>query len=502
MEAPGLRAGRHPHHHRHRHGAAHPRGRGDDLHPGHHQQNIADAAALNAATYLSVASSSLSSCPSGSTSYTSCIDQAAENAATDNGWSAAVPSSNVALGTYSGSTFTGGCVSSCNAVKVTASSNETNLLVPGSHTLSRYAIGTVTPSEDGMSVGSYLASVNCNQATALDSVFSITGTTCSADVVGYEGVIADQVTVNGLISASGGVLTTSNVLTQSVSYANWASYLYKAVTGSTLTCPGTGSYLQRMACAFSTNTTLTTVCGIIGLPDCGGTVSVDSLDASVNAFNFLDTQAELANKTSALSLTSLLALAGDTASLDVSVIHPPQYAYGPVGTTAESSQLNVSLSINLGVDVLGTYVSIGSLNIPLNGVIGTGTLTSITCSNFSQTGATVNVANSVASSNNVTLTLLGQSAVTVSSLAIGLGSPQNASFTPPWPDSQSVNSNGTLSFSSDSVLDAAIVNPVLSVVANSTGLVDLLQALGVNLEGSTVTDYVTPSSCGSVTLAK
>ena len=84
--------------------------------------------------------------------------------------------------------------------------------------MSRTAIAAVTP-EDGFSIGTYLASASTNQQPSLqqtgvlNDILSVLGPNASVTAVGYQGLANTYVSVSQLIAASGGVLTTSNVLT-------------------------------------------------------------------------------------------------------------------------------------------------------------------------------------------------------------------------------------------------------------------------------------------------
>ena len=86
----------------------------------------------------------------------------------------------------------------------------------------------MTP-ESGFSIGSYLTSVNSQQTAVLNDILSTLGTSANVTAVGYEGLANTYVTVNQLITASGGLLTTSNVMTTSLTASQWLAIWNDAV---------------------------------------------------------------------------------------------------------------------------------------------------------------------------------------------------------------------------------------------------------------------------------
>ena len=73
--------------------------------------------------------------------------------------------------------------------------------------------------------------MNAQQTAVLNDILGSTiGTSASVTAVGYEGLADTFVTVNQLVAASGGLLTTSNVLTTSLTASEWLGHLVDAVT--------------------------------------------------------------------------------------------------------------------------------------------------------------------------------------------------------------------------------------------------------------------------------
>ena len=108
----------------------------------------------------------------------------------------------------------------------------------------------------------------------------------------------------------------------------------------------------------STSAQLCQLVSVNGSSCANGSLSTPALSASLDALQVLTTEAELANGTSALNVTSALNITGVTsAQLYLTLIQPPQVAFGPVGTTAQTAQLQADLKLS----VLGA----GLLDIPL-----------------------------------------------------------------------------------------------------------------------------------------
>jgi uncharacterized membrane protein len=119
----------------------------------------------------------------------------------------------------------------CNAIKVTATQSVPQIFAGGHSSVTRSSIATVSP-EASFSIGSYLASINSQQSAVLNALMGTVGGSASVTLVGYQGLANTNVTVNQLITASGGLLTTSNVMTTSLSGSVWQSIWNDAVANS------------------------------------------------------------------------------------------------------------------------------------------------------------------------------------------------------------------------------------------------------------------------------
>ena len=92
----------------------------------------------------------------------------------------------------------------------------------------RSSIAAVTP-EAGFSIGSYLASYNSQQSGVLNAILGTLGTSATVTAAGYQGLANTYVTINQLITASGGLLTSSNVMTTSLTGPQWLAIWSDAV---------------------------------------------------------------------------------------------------------------------------------------------------------------------------------------------------------------------------------------------------------------------------------
>ena len=109
----------------------------------------------------------------------------------------------------------------CNAVKVTATQAVPQIFFGGFDTLAaRSTIAAVTP-ESGFSIGSYLVNLNSQQSAVLNAILGPLGDSVNLTAVGYAGLANTYVTVGQLVTASGGLLTTSNVMTTSLTGSQW-----------------------------------------------------------------------------------------------------------------------------------------------------------------------------------------------------------------------------------------------------------------------------------------
>jgi uncharacterized membrane protein len=381
-------------------------------------------------------------------------------------------------------------------------------------------LAAVTP-EDGFSVGSYLASFNSQQSSVLNAILSTLGTSINLTAASDAGLANSYVTVQQLITASAGALTPSNILTASLPASSWLSFLTIAIgsqqaasnCSATPTPSACVAYPALMALTSGSSTMtlcqLATINGPTNGPSCGPTLPEQGLSASLNVLQTVTTVAELANGTNAINIQSALGITGVTAAtLTLQVVSPPQLAYGPVGTTATSAQVNGDLQ--LSGPLLG-----GVLDIPVTGAKASGTLNAVTCVESSNTfgqagvtasGTTATAAVTLAGTSIGTLTMTGASSTSL---------PFGAAAVPPTASTMANNSNPTafgttspsLSFSGSgltglvaSLLTTTGVAPLTNPPLLQSVLGPILQAAGVTAGGAVVADL--GYNCGAVSLVK
>ena len=338
------------------------------------------------------------------------------------------------------------------------------------------------------------------------------------------------VSVQQLINASGGVLTPSNVMNLSVSGANWDTYLYDAVSSQAalLNCNATPTpspcaastvlrpFTQSSGTLSSKSLQLCSIVSVNSSSNCSTGLSQVDLSAHLNVLQTLVTESEALdlangdnalNVTNALDITNALFTGALPATLTLTLVQPPQIAYGPVGTTANTGQVNAALAVTIP----GTGQV---LNIPIAAstgstvATGTATLMTLICSANAMTSTKIQASTSASGPNSVTL---NGSQVATLTLA---GAPVNtlgfaAAVVPPTASTQAAGTNPdlvdaaaapTLSFSSV----AGGLNSIVSFVLTSSSFLGpfeaVLQALGFTYAGAYVADL--SSACAAVSLVQ
>jgi tight adherence protein G len=410
-------------------------------------QAMADTAAMDLARYINYADTAYSSV-AGVQAY---LNTKLAQVLTDNGSGAklsVVPGYyNTSTGKFAPDGVTGNSCQTviappiphpgCNAVEVTANQTVPQVFAGGFNTLAGHGSNIVSGSVSGTSIatqnplagysiGTYLANLNNPQAAVLNPLLSQLGVPSPPSVnltaVGYQGLVTANVTIGQLINASGGLLSASNVMTTQLTAGQWLS-IYDSAVGSDY---GTGSTayqsLQALGTFSQSSSTDVELCQMVNVQvsastkyNCtnGSQISQQGLDATVNVLQMLTTEAEVANGTNGLDLTSALnlnsALAGvpglsvGNVMLSTTVISPADVVYGPVGTPASDAQVQATLSMNL--TLLG--VPLGTLSIPLSAATGTAVLSTLKCNSDQLSQMVVSPVNTNAVSASVTLTLLG-----------------------------------------------------------------------------------------------
>jgi uncharacterized membrane protein len=473
-------------------------------------QAMADTAALDLARYINLADFQ-----NGATNYSNYLNGKLANVQSDNN------AGNVtftATGEYWSTTAPigwtipkSGCYRQspplaipCTAVLVTAQESVPRIFVSGSASVGRSSLAAVTP-EDGFSVGSYLTSFNSQQAGVLNAILSTLGTSVNLSAASYAGLANSYVTVQQLIAASAGTLTPSNILTVSLPASSWLSFLTTAIntqqTASNCSATPTPSVCvaDPALTALSFGGSSVTLCQLVTIngASCGGSyLPQAALSASLNVLQTLTTEAELANGTNAINVQSALGITGVTAAtLTLQVVSAPQLAYGPVGATATSGQINGDLQLN------GPSLG-GVLDIPVTGAVGTGTLNAVTCSErnntFGQAGVTASGTTATAA---VTLGGASLGTLTISG-ASSKSLPFPSAFVPPTASTFQANTNPTSYGTSTPTYSGTATGfaATLLTSALSSVLGPILQAAGVSVGGVSVADL--SYNCGAVSLVK
>jgi uncharacterized membrane protein len=320
------------------------------------------------------------------------------------------------------------------------------------------------------SIGSYLVSISAQQQGVLNDILG-QSLDSSADItaVGYQGLANTYVSLGQLITASGSVLTPTNVMTQSLTAGQWLSIFTDAVdnqtssgmcsTGDTTAQTNASTALASLSFPTSSSTSVE-LCQLVevngktcsALASGSASVAYNELSAGVNVLQTLTTEAELANGSNGVDITTALGVTGvTTAKLYLNVLQPPQIAFGPVGsytaaspcppttgtsTCAETQQVTADLQL--------TLPALGVLDIPLSAADGVATLSTLTCSNDAMTNTKINASTTTATAA-ITLTPSGGSPSAVATLTINGASSTSESYSssvvPPTDSTMSAGTN-------------------------------------------------------------
>lgn len=254
----------------------------------------------------------------------------------------------------------------------------------------------------------------------------------------------------------------------------------------------------------------------------------------VNLYDLLAATAFVANGTNALAVPSFNALGGAVTGT-LKVIEKPIVKCGPVGTTVETSQIDLQLSVHLpSTSVLALLKTDSTLSVTAQVGQATGTMSNIVCNTGFPTGVDVTVASALArlstSLHIDTKTLANLLVATVdtgsggtvsgSSSTVSVRVPPDAYGLPKETGSAPAESQvanitsgdvtlvppglplgvtlSSLVSALNSSVISATVNPLL-VNLNGTLITPLSQALGIRLGGADVTLPEAPE-CGQVDL--
>jgi uncharacterized membrane protein len=499
-------------------------------------QSIADTAALDLARYINIADSKTKT---GSNNIATYMAAKLAAVSTDNGLNGTTLSWVGGYWSAAGGwqAATGGCYAQlrtnnppCTAVKVTATQPVPRIFAGGSGSATRSAVGYLNPS-DGFSIGTYLANLNSQQGAVLNAIMSQLSSSANLSLVSYEGLADTYVTINQLIAASavsGVVLSPSTVMTTSLTGAQWLS-IFKAAANTqqlALNCASTPepspcvayTALQSLTGNGSSSATLCQLVWVNGA--CGpNPVSEAGLSASVDVLQTLEEEAELAaaNGSNGIDFGTSLGLSGVTdAKLVLTMIQPPQVAYGSPNTTPVTSATSAQVQSVLQLTIPG----VGQINVGLGAAEGTATLSSVTCTqtNNSFSQAVVN-ASTTAATGSVTLTdsALGLSNYPIATTSASGVNSTPVGFTAPIPPTTSEFGSTTVAnpvqigATSSTVTITALGglgSGILAVLTSNNLLITqlqsalsgILQAAGVTVAGADIADLAI--DCDTVSLAQ
>jgi uncharacterized membrane protein len=323
-------------------------------------------------------------------------------------------------------------------------------------------------------------------------------------------------------------------MTAQLTAAQWLSVYESAVQSVYGTGSAAYSALQALGTFSTAQSTDVKLCQLANI-NVGSTqyncsnaaISQQGLDASVNVLQLLTTEAELANGTNGIDVTSALnlnsALAADpglsVGNVMLSTVPAAitQVAFGPVGTTATDARVQTTLSMEL----TRGGASLGTLSIPLSAATGTAALSSMTCvddSLYSMTITPVTTSALSSGTDGVTLTSQGNSTAqgtfssgTSSNSAsfTGPANPSGANIPPTGPTASAgtnpesrpttweTTSPPALTFSAASGANGDVTN-TMGVLSSAYGPV--LQALGITIGGATIAGLA--ANCGTVSLVQ
>jgi uncharacterized membrane protein len=501
-------------------------------------QAMADTAALDLAQDIPTIDAE----PSNS-AVTSYITSMLNGVLTDNGSNATLTATPGVWQNGAFTTLSDGCSGTvfltpplaCNAIKVSANQAVPQPFWGGFNLLNgngRGGSGSSGPTTiaawepwDWFSIGSYLASFNTQQSGVLNKLIGRLGS-ANVTLVGYQGLANTYVSLKDLITASGGVLTTSNIMTATLTSSQWLTIWTNAVANQTasLSC---GSSPTPTPCEASTglgaltfnssaSAQLCQMVSINGSTCSSATLSTSDLSASVDLLQMLTTEAELANGSDALDVTSALSLPNvSSASLTLNLIQPAAERDGTPGSDttagppcsststtkvcAETAQVSSDLKLTV-LSVLGAGISI---DIPLSAAIGYATLNSVSCSNMVFQNATINVTTTAASGtvtqNGVSIGTLTVNGVSNKAGTFSTVPPTTASETSSPPTNPRNFGTTTPSLNYSSSLSALDLNVQTLLTANLPPVLGkILQVAGAQVGGAQVTD--TKAICDHVVI--
>lgn len=237
------------------------------------------------------------------------------------------------------------------------------------------------PGFGGISVGSYLASIDTSKSALLNSVLGgLLGSHLNLDAVSYQGLVDANVQLLQLVHAYAGLGSVDELLDADLSLSDFYLLVAEAVSDECVLCV---SVLQELAAVSSSVLDLR-------IGDLLQVTNLDpesALDARLNLFDLVTLGAQVANGEHALVTVAGLDLPSlATLELSLEIVEPPQIAIGPPGqddvgewrTQVHTAQLRNELSLSLLNGLSG-----GILNLQVAAEVGRSDawLTNLQCPN-------------------------------------------------------------------------------------------------------------------------
>lgn len=265
-----------------------------------------------------------------------------------------------------------------NAVRVTANGSVDFSFRPGQSTARRNATAVREATETvGFSVGSFLAGVDTRGSAILDVIF-LNSFGANATVLGYGALVGSSVTLEELgLNFPASALSPTELLNSSISARD-------LLLASAAALPQDGTrtaainVLNQMALGASTANNIHLGDSII-VEQPGGDAAAQ---AQLDVLSILTSSAFLVDGTHAITLpaaTVAIPGIGDVV-IDLNVVEGPKTVFGPVGTTAETAQVRLSVTPTINVSTTGDpEVNACSLRDALGSLLGLSLEETTTC---------------------------------------------------------------------------------------------------------------------------
>lgn len=257
-----------------------------------------------------------------------------------------------------------------NAVRVTARDTVNFSFRPGTRDTSRRAVA-VESAAAGFSVGSFLASIPAGGNTVLSEIF---GDAFGVNVLNYDGLATANVTLEDIgLNFPVQALSPYELLTTDVSLQNFFIASADAVAGSNVAA---ANILNAMAADVSSSATINL--GQTLVLEQGGEAAAAA--AQLNVLQILTGAAFVMDGTHTVSIPkATLGLAGlGDVEVALQVTEPAKTVFGPVGTSAETAQVKMTVTPTIEISRSGN-VNQCTLSDTLSTLLGLDLLTALAC---------------------------------------------------------------------------------------------------------------------------